>query len=116
MRIRRIASAAATVIVAIAVALAVPVAQLRTFSLVQACCCPDPANCHCPDHQPDHSGVPSMRPCHKTQHAIGAPEAPAFVAISGAIVAAPRAHHIAPLALALSPPPAPDPSRPDAPS
>ncbi len=78
MRIRKLATAASTIVVALIVALAVPVSQLRTIAVVQTCCCPDPAKCHCPDHQPDHSKLQSIRACHKDVQ-ITAP-APAPVA------------------------------------
>lgn len=48
--VRRAAVWLSTVGVALIVALAMPVSQLRTMSVVKACCCPDPSNCHCPDH------------------------------------------------------------------
>ncbi|MEO8552157.1 MAG: hypothetical protein ABI678_19400, partial [Kofleriaceae bacterium] len=65
MKIRRIATAAATVWVAIVVALALPVSQLRTVTTVnEKCCCPDPASCHCPPHSKDAPGCPQMKTCH----------------------------------------------------
>lgn len=105
-----------TVVVAILVALAVPVTQLRTVMIVKACCCPDPSNCHCPDHKADPSQQPSMRACHNTERAIVAPELPAFrappvaVALAPAVATAPAASPIP------APHPAPPPTRPDAPS
>jgi hypothetical protein len=101
--LRRAWSAAATLAVALAVALAVPVAQLRLDRIVIDCCCPDPSNCHCPDHKPDHSSQPAMRACHRTQHQLVSPQAPAFVAAQVAIEAPPL--RVAPLAIA--PPEAP---------
>jgi hypothetical protein len=115
VRIRRIASAASTIVVAIVVALAVPTSQLRTFTVVEQCCCPDPSNCHCP-HDADRSTQPSMRVCHKTQHEIVSPEAPAFAAPQVALVTSPAR------VIALAPAPIPAPhvapvlARPDAPS
>lgn len=87
MSLRRIATAASTIVVAIVVALTVPVSQLRTVSIVKQCCCPDPHKCHCPDHQPDHKGQSSMRACHSTQHVTVSPEAPSFAAPPIAIAA-----------------------------
>jgi hypothetical protein len=78
--IRRCATAIATAWVAICVALAVPVSQLRLRTVIIECCCPDPAHCHCPDQQPGSTGGPSMGACHKTQHELVSPEAPAFAA------------------------------------
>jgi hypothetical protein len=115
--IRRLAAAAATLVVAIVVALAVPVAQLRTFSVETSCCCPDPSHCHCPDHQPDHGGTcPSMRACHKTQHEIVSPDAPAFAppTVATDVIAA-RAETRVAWTIA-APHAAPAPARPDAPS
>ncbi len=109
-------TAAATFVVAIAVALSVPVSQLRTITIVTECCCPDPSNCHCPDHKPDSSKQSSLRACHRTAHDIISPEAPAFVAPQLAFAAAPqRAAEPAILALA-DPHAAPAPARPDVPS
>ena len=116
VRLRRVATAAATLVVAIVVALAVPVSQLRTVSIVTSCCCPDPAQCHCPDHTPDHSTQPTMRTCHRTSHEVVSPGVPAFVAPVLAIASAPvrevRASH-APVA---EPHAAPSLPRPDGPS
>jgi len=71
--------------VAIACALAVPVSQLRTISVVTQCCCPDPADCHCPDHKPDQSTNSSMRACHRSTHVLVAPSAPSFTPTEVAI-------------------------------
>jgi hypothetical protein len=91
VRVRRIATAATTIMVAIVVALAVPVSQLRTMSIVTTCCCPDPAHCHCPDHQPDRGKPhdPSMRACHRSSQEIVAPQLPSFTAPEIAIAPAP---------------------------
>ena len=116
MIVRRAAARVSTVVVAILVALAVPVSQLRTISIVKTCCCPDPSNCHCPDHKADPSQQPSMRACHNTERAIVAPELPAFRAPSIAVAQAP-AVAIAQVAPPIpAPHPAPPPTRPDAPS
>jgi hypothetical protein len=76
-------------LLAIVTALAVPTAQLRTFTVVASCCCPDPAKCHCPDHKPDHSGQPGMRSCHRTSHEIVSPDAPSFSPPELAMIAPP---------------------------
>jgi hypothetical protein len=116
VRVRRIAARISTVVVAILVALAVPVSQLRTVWVAKACCCPDPTNCHCPDHKADSSPEPSMRACHNTERVIVAPELPAFrapaIAVAPAVTPAVAAvvHSIS------APHPAPPPTRPDAPS
>jgi hypothetical protein len=114
--IRRATRWLATVVVAIVVAVALPVGQLRLISIVKECCCPDPAHCHCPDHQPDAPGQPSFRPCHSSAHVVVSPEAPALAApavMTAAIpaIAVVAAHHRLP-----SPHAPPAPSRPDAPS
>lgn len=67
-----------TVGVAFLLALAVPVSQLRTISILRECCCPDPDDCHCPDHQPDAGDHAAMRMCHSTQHVAVSPELPVF--------------------------------------
>ena len=72
--------------VAVVVALAVPISQLRTVAVIKSCCCPDPTNCHCPDHKTDPSQHPEMRACHNTQHTVVAPQAPAFAAPDLAVV------------------------------
>jgi hypothetical protein len=72
-------TAVATLVVAVVSALAVPVSQLRVDKVVIECCCPDPSNCHCPDHRGDHSGQSKLRACHRTQKDVVAPEAPSFV-------------------------------------
>jgi len=102
--------------VAIVVALAVPVSQLRTISIVKTCCCPDPAHCHCPDHKAESSSQPSMRACHKTEHAVVAPEAPVFRAPAVAVALVPSVTRLAPDHVIPAPHPAPPPARPDAPS
>jgi hypothetical protein len=115
--LRRIATAASTIVVAIVVALAVPVSQLRTFSIVASCCCPDPSHCHCPDHDAgkgDDRG--SMRACHKTSHEVVSPDAPAVAMPQLAIATeAPRATPRVAWMIA-EPHAAPAPARPDAPS
>jgi hypothetical protein len=110
-------TAAATFVVAIVVALAVPISQLRTVDIVKSCCCPDPARCHCPDHQPgDDSDQPGMRACHQSQQVTIAPQLPSFVAPATIVNDAPmRVVAVASIALP-EPHPAPSPARPAAPS
>ncbi|HEX7841109.1 MAG TPA: hypothetical protein VF469_26710 [Kofleriaceae bacterium] len=116
MSIRLAAVRVSTIVVAILVALAVPVSQLRTVTIVKSCCCPDPSNCHCPDHKADSPQQPSMRACHNTERAIVSPELPAFRAPVIAIAQAP-AVAIALVATPIAAPhPAPPPIRPAAPS
>lgn len=117
MKIRRIANAAAAMLVAIVVALAVPVSQLRTVTTVrEPCCCPDPAHCHCPSHSPDPTGEPQLKNCHKVSHDVVAPQLPAFA--SPAIADAPRQAQVVAIAVSSIPAPhaAPASRRPDAPS
>jgi len=76
----RLGHAVSTIAVAVVVALAVPVSQLRTVVIVHACCCPDPDNCHCPDHKSDPGKQPAIGACHKTSHAFAAPAPAGFVA------------------------------------
>lgn len=116
MLLRRITTWISTVAVAIVVVLALPVSQLRTMAVIKACCCPDPTDCHCPDHKADPSDQPSMRPCHNTERVVIAPEMPAFRAPSVAVVSAPAVAVLAVDPAAPAPHPAPPPNRPDAPS
>jgi hypothetical protein len=104
------------VLLAIAVALGVPVSQLRTPDTYVTCCCPDPANCHCPDHKPDHSGQPKMRACHKVQHELVSAQAPSFTQFQVAIAIAPPI--VAPVHFELpsAPHPTPLPDEPYGPS
>ncbi len=116
MNVRRLASAAATILVAIVCALTVPTAQLRTFSRVTTCCCPDPSHCHCPDHKTGPDGGATMRACHRSSHDFIAPVLPAFTAPEEIVVA--RAERAIPLATPplRTPHAAPTLRRPDAPS
>ena len=116
MRARRIAAQIATVVVAICVGLAVPVSQLRTVWIAKVCCCPDPTNCHCPDHKVAPSSEPSMRACHNTQQVMVAPEAPAFHAPAAGAAPVATAMAVAVEHPIPAPHPAPPPVRPDAPS
>jgi hypothetical protein len=116
VHIRRAAARLSTIVVAILVALAVPVSQLRTITVVKTCCCPDPANCHCPDHQKDSPSQPSIRACHNTERALMAPQLPVFTAPIAAVAAAPAVVSIAAAPPIPDPHPAPPPIRPDAPS
>lgn len=105
-----------TIGVAILVALAVPVSQLRTVSVIQACCCPEPTNCHCPDHKDSGSPAPAMSACHKTERTVVSPQAPVF---DPPHVVATEIHVIAVACIApglSSPHFAPAPRRPAAPS
>lgn len=114
--LRRLVTAASTIVVAIVLAICVPVSQLHTVATQTECCCPDPDQCKCPDHKPDESTQPTMRACHKTQQQFVAPVLPAFVApeVQVAIVREPVAFE--PAFTYAAPHPAPAPRRPDAPS
>lgn len=116
MIVRRAVARISTVVVAILVALAVPVSQLRTVSIVKTCCCPDPSNCHCPDHKADSPQQSSMRACHNSEHAIVAPELPVFPAPVIAIAQAPAVVVAVVAPMLAAPHAAPPPTRPDAPS
>jgi hypothetical protein len=114
--LRRATAWISTVAVAIVVALALPVSQLRTIAIIKECCCPDPTNCHCPDHDVDPSPQPSMRACHNTESIVIAPELPAFRPPAVAVVSVPAVRVLAAAAAIPAPHPAPPPNRPDAPS
>ena len=116
MNVRRLASAAATILVAMVCALTVPTAQLRTFARVTTCCCPDPDHCHCPDHKPSPDGQSTMGACHRLSTDFVAPVLPAFTPPGAvAIVRAERAIALVSSPLR-TPHPAPALRRPDAPS
>jgi hypothetical protein len=102
--------------VAVVVALAVPVSQLRTVAIHHSCCCPNPDNCHCPDHKPDASGKTQIRACHSTTQIIVAPQAPAFMEPVLAMADAPARTLEAATHVMTDPHDAPPPRRPDAPS
>jgi len=116
VRIRPALTAIATCVVAIVVALAVPVSQLRTVDVIASCCCPDPTNCHCPDHKCDPSKPTSLGQCHRTQHEIVSPDAPAFVASPVVAIASPARASLPVIDALPAPHPAPAPARPAAPS
>lgn len=78
MFVRRLAHAAATIVVAMLVALTVPVSQLSTVSVVETCCCPDPDDCHCPHEKPDHGTQSTMKACHRQLQLSVAPTLPGF--------------------------------------
>jgi hypothetical protein len=115
VNVRRLATAAATIVVAIVCALSVPISQLPTIATVTTCCCPDPHYCHCPDHKPGQHDA-SMRPCHRQSHDFISPVLPVFTA--PAVVALVRPERaIALVAAPLRTPHAsPALRRPDAPS
>lgn len=102
--------------VALVLALAIPVSQLRTARVEQSCCCPNPARCHCPDHDPSKPTQPQLRACHQTTHITVAPTLPAFAAPAVAEVSAPVVEIVAVVLASQSPHAAPSPARPDAPS
>jgi hypothetical protein len=114
--IRRAAVWLSTIVVAAIVAFAVPVSQLRTVAIVKSCCCPDPSDCHCPDHATKPPSSPAMRACHNTEQVIVAPQLPAFHAPVMAMAPVSVAVTVAFDQPIPSPHPAPPPARPDAPS
>jgi len=75
--------------IAVIVLCALPVSQLRTISITVQCCCPDPTNCHCPDHDKDPSQQPTIKACHKSSQAFEAPTVPAFLSIAHEVVSSP---------------------------
>jgi hypothetical protein len=103
-------------LLAIAVALTVPVSQLRTVAIVTECCCPDPAQCHCPDHGKDHSTQPSMRACHRTQHEAMSPQLPSFSPPQIALAIAPPRTLVRALAAMPAPHATPETGEPYGPS
>lgn len=112
----KVVSAASTLVVAIVLAISVPVSQLRTIAHETECCCPDPDQCKCPDHNPDKGFQSKMRACHKTTQSFVAPVLPAFVPPQIALVVRPEPVAITPVFSLPVPHPSPPPRRPDAPS
>jgi hypothetical protein len=98
--VRRAVTWISTVLVAIVVAFTVPVSQLRTVTVIMTCCCPDPEQCHCPDHEPDHGSQPTFKQCHKsadTFESAAAPSVAIAVRTELAVVrAAVRLYHVLP--------------------
>jgi hypothetical protein len=114
--VRRILTAASTVIVSIMLSIFVPLAQLPTIADEATCCCPDPHKCKCPDHKADHSLDSKMKACHKKGPALASVQLPAFVAPIAIDLPAPaRASDLVERALP-EPHASPPPRRPDAPS
>ena len=97
-------------------ALTVPASQLTTVSVVKTCCCPDPDNCHCPDHQPDKGTQPSIRACHQQQQINVAPQLPSFTPPTMTLAAPVVVVAIASAITLPVPHVSPAPKRPDAPS
>lgn len=103
-------------LIAMAVALAMPVSQLRTVVVKLACCCPDPSQCHCPDHGAPSPPQPSMRACHRTSTTFVAPVLPAFVPAAEVAIVLPARVTLASSFEMTSPHEAPAAARPAAPS
>ena len=114
--LRTLVSAASTLVVAIVLVICVPVSQLRTVTHETECCCPDPDQCKCPDHQPDKSTQSKMRACHKTTQSFVSPVSPAFVPPQIAVAARGEPVVIVPAFSLPVPHPSPAPRRPAAPS
>ncbi|CAN5822778.1 hypothetical protein BH11MYX3_BH11MYX3_45720 [soil metagenome] len=72
-------SALYSITVALIVLFALPISQLRTVSIRVECCCPDPTNCHCPDHEKNPNQQASIKACHKSSQAFEASTSPEFV-------------------------------------
>lgn len=113
---RRATTALTTLVVAILLALCVPVSQLRTVAVKQACCCPDPTHCHCPDHDAKKGTQSELRSCHRSQQVTVAPTLPMFTEPVVTVAIAPVIPVAAPLHEIHEPHAAPAPVRPDAPS
>jgi hypothetical protein len=116
VRLHRLVTAAATIVVAIVLAVFVPVAQLQTIAVQPTCCCPDPHTCKCPEHKPADPVNTTMRACHNAPSAVESTQLPQFIPPAIACVDVPsRAIAVAPTPLPEAHP-APVPHRPDAPS
>lgn len=84
-------SALYSLTIAVIVMFALPISQLRTVSITVECCCPDPAKCHCPDHEPDHGAQPTIKACHKSSQSFEAPStSPVVLAAIETLVTPPR--------------------------
>lgn len=114
--LRRIATAASTIVVAFVLAVFVPIAQLQIFVDAPPCCCPNPKICKCHDHDKGDPGQPTLRACKQVPDAVAQAPLPAFVTPVLEVDIAP-ARILGEVHVALADPhPAPAPRRPDAPS
>lgn len=78
-----------TLIVGVIVMLAVPVSQLRTVSVRVECCCPDPDQCKCPDHDNHGPVQTTIKACHKKSDAVASASPSGFALPNIAVVDAP---------------------------
>lgn len=66
-----VASVVRALVLVVTVAVALVASQLRTTGVRITCCCPDPSECHCPDHAAaEDAGPPSLRACHRSAEAV----------------------------------------------
>jgi hypothetical protein len=111
-----VARALYSIMVCVIVMLAVPVSQLRLVSTRIECCCPDPSNCHCPDHGKDTPAQDTMNACHKSSTTFASADAPAFSPPDVTAVAAPAEHVTTVAFIVTEPHEPPSPDRPRGPS
>jgi hypothetical protein len=102
--------------VAVTVMLAVPISQLRMVTVRTACCCPDPDNCHCPDHGKHTPGKTSIKACHKNSEITTSAAAPELIPPLRVAIEMPPLR-VAEIAIPLGQPhEPPSPERPSGPS
>ena len=97
MLVRRAATWVSTALVALVVALVLPVSQLRIVVVIASCCCPDPDDCHCPDHDTDTGEAPTIKQCHRSADTLESAAAPAPLLVARDVLVPARAavvlHH-----------------------
>lgn len=78
-----------TLLVGVIVMLAVPVSQLRLVVDRVECCCPDPEQCKCPDHDKKGPSQTTIQACHKKSEAIANAASHAFAMPTVTVIARP---------------------------
>lgn len=103
-------------IVSVVVMLAVPVSQLQLASIEIECCCPDPDQCKCPDHNEQGPSQTTIQACHKKRGALASAAASTLAMPDIAAIDVP-APHVATVEFSTSEPhDPPSPDRPPGPS
>ena len=103
-------------VVALLLALTMPVSQLRTVMIEQSCCCPDPADCHCPDGGDGAGDQAHLEACHQDTQAHVAPVLPTFAPPALSSLPTPSLVIVSTVHVLGAPHAPPPPPRPAAPS
>jgi hypothetical protein len=105
-----------SMMVCVIVMLAVPISQLQLVSQRIECCCPDPNNCHCPDHGKQGPEQDTIKSCHKSSTTLASAEAPVASEPVEVLLAAPALHVTTAHFIVTQPHVPPSPERPRGPS